>query len=558
MAFTGDEWVEIWVAGQKSYCWNRRTSETSTDDAVVASWAGQNDAIYGKFYYWKIESSDPPVWILPELRPAQNALSDVRPPPPTDPPLAKEVPAVDCEPLPFSEPGTDDVLQVDESWVRVESSKKESVPYFWNFKLGVATATLPRGKSARWSGFCSDNDNAWYYVDVASGMTTWELPSRTLVPPSWAQSQALKSPHDDLQPVWLELGAPVGIVGLLMQCRCNGQVGVIIEAMSGRFIVRVADEGALCALKPENLRPLPTGTLVELVGLPVATLNGMVGTVKTSLQSMRSGPWRYLVRLPDGSEESLKGTNLKPRSRLWDLHTSLSPAGRGCHLRWRDEQSKIFIDSKGEHRSYVLHLPSGFDTTEFELVARWPLLVYMHGAGGGTFFTHSKKSLRTVGMQRAARSFVVITPRCEWTWRDKPSDWILELIQAFKALEWIDYGRIYLTGCSMGGMGVWELGARRPDLFAAISPVAAHHQRERTHWLAQRLLSTPVYAFHDDHDGTCPIAPEKVLWQLLQESGHQNFCSLVTTGVDHCKVHEQAYCNSEDLYNWFLEHRSPA
>ena len=30
----------------------------------------------------------------------------------------------------------------------------------------------------------------------------------------------------------------------------------------------------------------------------------------------------------------------------------------------------------------------------------------------------------------------------------------------------------------MGGMGVWEVGARMSDTFAAIAPVAGHHKAE--------------------------------------------------------------------------------
>ena len=246
--------------------------------------------------------------------------------------------------------------------------------------------------------------------------------------------------------------------------------------------------------------------------------------------------------------------------REWEI----APWGTACrcgrkptHLQWRDEHSCLFIDSLGQHRNFALHLPLGFDIaqtpSDAQEAARWPLLVYMHGAGGGTFFTHSKKSLKSIGMQYAAKTFVVMTPRCEWTWRDSPSEWVVELIHALRALEWIDYRRLYLTGCSMGGMGVWELAAQKPKLFAAISPVAAHHKEEMTPLIAHRLRSLPIYAVHDNTDGTCIIAPEKALWQLLRDEGHRDLHTLVTSDVDHCKIHEHAYCITADLYHWFLQ-----
>ena len=105
----------------------------------------------------------------------------------------------------------------------------------------------------------------------------------------------------------------------------------------------------------------------------------------------------------------LKATNLKPKHHLWELGAAISN-GRKTYLQWRDEHSLLFIDSKSQHCRYDLHLPIGFDPTPFqsdnhEQGKRYPLLVYMHGAGGGTLFTHSKKSLRTPGMHFAAENF---------------------------------------------------------------------------------------------------------------------------------------------------------
>ena len=106
----------------------------------------------------------------------------------------------------------------------------------------------------------------------------------------------------------------------------------------------------------------------------------------------------------------------------------------------------------------------------------------------------------------------------------------------------------------MGGMSAWELAASRPDIFAAISPVAAHHKQEQSEWIAQRLRYMPLYVVHDTTDGTCPMAPEDQLWQLLQGKGNTQLKKHVTTGIDHCKVHEQAYCVNQDFYNFLLQY----
>merc|ERR1719265_3124156 len=95
----------------------------------------------------------------------------------------------------------------------------------------------------------------------------------------------------------------------------------------------------------------------------------------------------------------------------------------------------------------------------------------------------------TPGLRFAAAEFVVIAPECAWSWTQVPHGWVSELVETFRACQWIDSNRIYLTGCSMGGMGTWMIGAQRPDLFAAVAPVASYHKSEYREFIAHRLAS---------------------------------------------------------------------
>lgn len=538
MAGISEEWVEIWDHNppRPSYYFNRRTQVTQMKH-VETVWAGlETEPSCGKFYWWKKGSAEAAIWQLPDLDPSAIEADTV-------------CSETECDPSCFSEPGNIDQLETDDAWVKVE----DGVTNFWNFKLGVSMHTLPTGKLSTKTAYRSQNFSKWYYLDSSSGTTSWELPGRRAVTSNQEMSAALSLS----QAKWLYVGAPVCVIGLRKQPRFNNQLGILVDATPERFLVRLPEEhfGILLLLRPENLQPLPGGSLVELFGLSQPAFNGVMGTVQCALPNGQSEVLRYVVKLADGSEKSLRAANLKPRSRLWDIGIAI--VRKSTALQWRDEQSCLFVDSQGHHRHYSLHLPLGFDllkpSSSGEEVMKWPLLVYMHGTGGGTFFTHSKKSLKTPGMQFAARTFIVITPRCEWTWRDSPSQWVMELIQAFRVLECLDHRRIYLTGLSMGGMGAWEVAAQRPELFAALSPVAAHHKKENEVGIAQRLSRTPVFAVHDGTDETCPIGPEARLWDLIQDNGNTDLQTLLTSGVDHCKIHEHAYCISEDLYHWFLK-----
>lgn len=228
-------------------------------------------------------------------------------------------------------------------------------------------------------------------------------------------------------------------------------------------------------------------------------------------------------------------------------------------LQWRTaEQECAFIDSHGCNRRYFLHLPLNFQQQRRSrragaVTAVFPLLIYLHGSDGKSFFTHSKQSLSLEGTQFAAKHFVVLSPVCEWTWKHSPSEWIIELVEAFREVQWIDVRRIYLTGNSMGGMGTWEVASMDPDLFAAIVPVAAYHKPEKEDRIACQLKGVPVYVMHAKADKTCKMASEVQLWRKLEQG--TTVCKNIMCDVDHTTIAEAAYYKSDELYKWLLKRK---
>merc|ERR1712000_171134 len=111
----------------------------------------------------------------------------------------------------------------------------------------------------------------------------------------------------------------------------------------------------------------------------------------------------------DQSVKSVKATKVNPKCRLWDVNLSDCPN----HLQWRKEQTCLFVDSAGKHQKYQLHLPIDFDHVKsarhLSGMKPWPLLLYLHGSGGGSFFTHGKKQIKSVGLQFAAENFVIVS-----------------------------------------------------------------------------------------------------------------------------------------------------
>jgi predicted peptidase len=368
---------------------------------------------------------------------------------------------------------------------------------------------------------------------------------------------------DGLHASWIQTGAGMMIQGCSSRMsRFNYQVGTVLGRRRDRrvaFKLPDCQGGTVLYLRPRNLVPLEKGSIVEITGLASnATLNGITGTViELDYEKIR-----YVVRLPATehhaqSVKAVRATKVVARTRLWDLDVTFAPT----YLQWRKEQDSLFVDSQGYHRRFGVHLPLRFATAGRETgtssLIRWPLLVYMHGAGGSSFLRHSKKSLQSTGLNQCAENFVVVSPHCDWNWKDRPKPWVNELVVALRAAEWIDHQRIYLTGCSMGGMGTWEVGAERPDLYAALAPVAAHHSAERTEHIARRLRCTPVFVIHSLDDGVCPHAKEVPLWTLLREEGNERLKVSLAQHVEHSCMFERAYCDDATLYEWFLKWCTP-
>lgn len=429
------------------------------------------------------------------------------------------------------------------SWIEVEANGVLS--HLWNFESGLAVVRVPQGLRARWKAFAQADGTA-YFVEKETGLAQWALPG---------MRTSRKAKPSDLGSAcgnarWITVDAAMLVTGLTKDSRFNGQVVQVWCFQDGRVHVLLPEclGGAMLSLRPEHLEPLTKGTLVEFRGLSQSELNGEVGTV----DSVDHNECLYLVQTRDRLIKPVKGTEVRGRSRLWDLNLT----SHRLWLQWRKEQFCLFIDSSGFHKKYSIHLPLTFAAKQNDALhaddpsPKWPVLIYLHGTGGGSFFTHAKKTLRSEGLQYAATQFVIVSPQCDWNWREMPKPWVTELVANLRAATWVDHTRIYLTGSSMGGMSTWEIGAQMPDFYAAIAPVAAHHNQEREDIIAGKLQNTPVFVVHSELDETCPMNLEKPLWERLDRKQVN-----LAKDVDHCSMYERAYCDDTTLYDWLLRYK---
>lgn len=166
---------------------------------------------------------------------------------------------------------------------------------------------------------------------------------------------------------------------------------------------------------------------------------------------------------------------------------------------------------------------------DFEVSAKYPLILFLHGAGergndnkkqlvhGASFFER---------YNRVDFPAVVIMPQCpeneywaavDFVWHadgsrtfqfkpegepSKPMRLLLLLLDSLLSTPWLDQSRVYVGGLSMGGMGTFELIYRRPELFAAAFPVCGGGKPETATMFAKKV---PVWVFHGDADNVVPL-----------------------------------------------------
>ncbi|MGI9190009.1 MAG: alpha/beta hydrolase-fold protein [Longimicrobiaceae bacterium] len=195
---------------------------------------------------------------------------------------------------------------------------------------------------------------------------------------------------------------------------------------------------------------------------------------------------------------------------------------------------------------YLLYLPPGYSSDDG---GRWPLLLFLHGAGERGDDLELVK-LHGPPKQIAAGQelpFIVVAPQVAEgrIWSTSFLDALLEEVTERYA---VDRDRISLTGLSMGGFGVWALAMEYPDRFAALVPISGGGMISG----ACGLKGVPIRAFHGAHDEIIPVFLTRVLVERLRECGGD---ARLTVYPD---AGHDAWTRTYDdpaLYDWLLRQR---
>jgi predicted peptidase len=232
------------------------------------------------------------------------------------------------------------------------------------------------------------------------------------------------------------------------------------------------------------------------------------------------------------------------------------------------------IESQFEARAHKREWTMPYRLFRPTATGRLPLVVYLHGSGGlGTDNVKQMGAGNVFGTRLWAlpenqKTFpcYVLAPQTDRGWvrygDPSPGDSIarvvpglgdgarlaFEIIDALRREYQIDERRVYITGQSMGGAGVWHMTAQRPRFFAAAVICCGTQPSDD----AVASVATPLWNFHGDADATVPVSVSRDRIAAMRKAGgHPHYTEYA--GVGH-NVWQLAYTEPA-LVQWVFSQR---
>jgi predicted peptidase len=236
-------------------------------------------------------------------------------------------------------------------------------------------------------------------------------------------------------------------------------------------------------------------------------------------------------------------------------------------------------ESEGVENAFEARTHKGEWTMPYRLFrptasSKMPLVLYLHGSGGlgddnvkqmafGNIF-----GTRVWALPRSQKIFpcYVVAPQTDrgWVLYDLSQQTVgpakvlpglgdgsrlaLEIVDALRREFSVDERRIYVTGQSMGGAGVWNVLTYRPQFFAAAVICCGSVSLED----GTGSVNTPLWAFHGDSDKTVPVSVSRDRMAARQKAGGRPLYTEYP-GVDH-EVWRWAFTEPE-LVKWVFSQR---
>jgi predicted peptidase len=225
--------------------------------------------------------------------------------------------------------------------------------------------------------------------------------------------------------------------------------------------------------------------------------------------------------------------------------------------------------AEGQRLRYRLYRPANVDPDK-----KYPLMVFLHGASGrGSDNRKQINGSRLWGselwtsdeVQQRYPSFVLVPqadPAYAPTWvrkwrvpdkpnpaRREPLELVRLLIDELTEELPLDRERLYASGYSMGGFGVWIAVSRYPRLFAAAVPISGGGDPSDV-----GDAETAIWAFHGGADRSVPPRRSRQMVEALRKAGKEPRYTEYA-GAGH-EIQRRVYAEAA-IVDWVFAQRLP-
>ena len=205
--------------------------------------------------------------------------------------------------------------------------------------------------------------------------------------------------------------------------------------------------------------------------------------------------------------------------------------------------------SNGADRKFSVYIPPSYDPRK-----PTPTIMFLQGLGEGG--TDGRKQT-TVGLGPYIRrhvdtfNLIAVFPQSGGKWTTDDADAIaIACLDDVEKRYNVDRSRVYLTGVSMGGFGVWRTGGRHIERFAALVPMSAFDGSD----YADLLTKTPIWAFHNTFDPLVFSSYTRSTVDKINELGGNAKITVYGTIGHNCW--DRAY-GEKDFWPWLLKQSKP-
>jgi hypothetical protein len=214
------------------------------------------------------------------------------------------------------------------------------------------------------------------------------------------------------------------------------------------------------------------------------------------------------------------------------------------------EPGQHAYSSKNGNLDFLLYVPESYGVDPDQ---QWPLIVYLHDAelrGTNPDFLRRDSLPKRLDTLKDF-PFLVISPAGNGDWDFWSTDQmivpLLGLLDEIQSVYSVDANRIYLTGAGMGGNGVWAIGMRNPEYFAALAPLGGYVYPFGIPEDICALKDIPIWAFHGQEDFMVPPQVEQDLVEAVNACGGTAQITVKPGAVIPIEVYY-----SSDFFNWLL------